>query len=237
MSRASQDLRYRVTELSARQRKLLAHRLRALRHEDATNPQVDAHENSQLVAYAVPAPGKEPDGDDLRRYLAERLPSFMVPAQFVLVPDLPRTQNGKVDRPALASRGFATHTTTDAASPPQTNIERILTGIWSDVLKQDSVGIDDNFFELGGDSLLSIRILAKMREAGWSLTPEDFVRNQTIRAQAAVASPALSASEDRSELPNGMAESQPFDLAGLDADEMSQVSRMLDETDSTKHDR
>ncbi|MCF8002626.1 MAG: amino acid adenylation domain-containing protein, partial [Chromatiaceae bacterium] len=125
----------------------------------------------------------------LRDFLSERLPSYMMPAAIVVLDALPLTAHGKVNRNALpdpdvqpGSQGAA-----QTYVSPTNQTERILAGIWADLLHVEKVGIDDNFFELGGDSILSIRIIARANEAGLTLTTQDVYRFQTVREQASAA--------------------------------------------------
>ncbi|MBI2948523.1 MAG: amino acid adenylation domain-containing protein [Verrucomicrobia bacterium] len=119
----------------------------------------------RLAGYVVLEERGAADSDQLRRYLAERLPTYMVPAAFVFLESLPRTVNGKPDRQALppvqtTRPGFA-----DADARPQTEIERTLAEIWQTVLDRDCISVSDNFFELGGHSLLVTRVRARIRAA------------------------------------------------------------------------
>ena len=127
----------------------------------------------RLVAYvAVPGTGlsaqageagedTDPRGADLRTWLAERLPSYMVPAAVVVLVALPLTANNKVDRRALPAPGW------DGAAGrrPSTPAEQILAGIFADLLAVPAVGADDDFFALGGHSLLAARLVGRVRAA------------------------------------------------------------------------
>ncbi|HWC11103.1 MAG TPA: amino acid adenylation domain-containing protein, partial [Acidimicrobiales bacterium] len=139
-------------------------------HPDVAEAVVVAREDTpgdkRLVAYVVGAGGAPaPPGGDLRRFLAERLPGYMVPGAFVPVDAFPRTPNGKVARPALPAPGRARP---DRATPwvaPRTATEETLASIWSAVLGIEGIGVDDDFFELGGHSLLATQVVARTREA------------------------------------------------------------------------
>ncbi|HEY2292124.1 MAG TPA: amino acid adenylation domain-containing protein [Thermoanaerobaculia bacterium] len=115
-----------------------------------------------LVAWVVAAPGQEPTPAELRAIVARKLPAVMVPSAIVLLPALPRTANGKLDRRALPNPLEAP---TAPFVPPGTAVEERLAAIWAEVLQVERVGIHDNFFELGGHSLAANRVLARVCSA------------------------------------------------------------------------
>jgi non-ribosomal peptide synthase protein (TIGR01720 family) len=146
--------------------------------------------DKRLVAYLVPdaAAAASPNASDLRRSLEQRLPPYMVPAAFVFLPDaLPLTTNGKLDKRALPAPEPERPELGRVAVAPRTPLESRLAAIWRDVLRLDEVGVHDNFFELGGDSILSIHIIARARQAGVPLTPRLLFAHPTIAALAAAA--------------------------------------------------
>jgi amino acid adenylation domain-containing protein len=122
---------------------------------------------------ACVAVGRAPDrpaAADLRAFLGERLPDYMVPATFLLLDDLPLSVNGKVDRCALAALVAAGAEPGRAERPgadrlPATPLEELLANLWADLLGLDRVGVDEDFFELGGHSLLATRLVARLRAA------------------------------------------------------------------------
>jgi amino acid adenylation domain-containing protein/non-ribosomal peptide synthase protein (TIGR01720 family) len=135
----------------------------------------------------------------LRRHLEARLPDYMVPAGFVVLERLPLTPNGKVDRQALPAPDTGRPELEAAYVAPATPAEVTLAGIWAEVLGLEQVGVRDNFFELGGDSILSIQIVARAKDAGLPLTPPMLFQHQTIAGLAAAAAsrPAVvTAAED-----------------------------------------
>ncbi|GLW14755.1 non-ribosomal peptide synthetase [Streptomyces sp. NBRC 13847] len=139
----------------------------------------------RLVAHLVPAPGTSvPPAAELRAFLAEVLPDYMLPAAFVTLDALPLTRNGKVDRRRLPAPDWTAATTAEHRAP-RTEAERILAEIWCALLGIDRVGVEDNFFMLGGDSILSIQVVSRARRAGLTLTPRDLFRHPTIAALAA----------------------------------------------------
>lgn len=125
----------------------------------------------RLVAYVVYQPGADVTASDIRRYLRDRLPPYLVPSLVVAIDAIPLTPNGKVDRAALPDP-FGSAAATAQYEPPRTRLELLLAGIWSEVLKVDRVGLHDNFFDLGGHSLLSLRVAAEVAAStGWRMDP------------------------------------------------------------------
>ncbi|MBD2040241.1 condensation domain-containing protein, partial [Microcoleus sp. FACHB-672] len=127
--------------------------------------------NQRLVAYVV-ADEAYMDGQvsgikssELRSFLKEKLPDYMVPAVFVLLEALPLTPNGKVDRRALPAPDTAMGDLASTFISPRNPIEEVIAGIWTEVLYVERVGIHDNFFELGGHSLLATQVISRLREA------------------------------------------------------------------------
>src|SRR5262249_2964472 len=119
----------------------------------------------RLIAYVVPAKGCAPTASDFHRFLKERLPSYMVPAAFVLMDRMPLTPSGKVDRKSLPDPDAVRPMLRDGFAEPVNETERSLADIWKEVLKVDAVGRFDNFFELGGNSLQATQILSRVRRA------------------------------------------------------------------------
>jgi amino acid adenylation domain-containing protein len=116
----------------------------------------------RLVAYVVAAAEVTPG--EIRAQLRERLPEYMVPANVVMLDELPLTANGKVDREALPKATAQAPTTASIAREPRTEVEQALAAIWREVLGLQRVGVQQNFFDLGGHSLLAGRILYRVRE-------------------------------------------------------------------------
>jgi amino acid adenylation domain-containing protein len=123
----------------------------------------DAGGGQRLVAYVVAQQGEAPEPNALRVHLKKSLPDYMEPSAFVTLAALPLTPNGKVDRTALPAPEGRPEIA--AYAGPRTPIEEALVGIWCEVLRLDRVGVHDNFFDLGGNSLLTIRLVARVREA------------------------------------------------------------------------
>ncbi len=117
-----------------------------------------------LVAYVVSAPAAPAPGTgELRGFLGERLPEYMVPAAFVVLESLPLTANGKVDRRALPAPGNDLLASRSQTQAPRDEVERRLVAIWEELLGLAPIGIADSFFELGGHSLLAVRLMSRLR--------------------------------------------------------------------------
>jgi non-ribosomal peptide synthase protein (TIGR01720 family) len=149
----------------------------------------DQHGHRRLVGYVVTLPGADVTPDSLREYLAGELPQHMVPSAFVSIATFPLTPSGKVDRAALPAPETEIMTAADT-EPPADDREATFCRIFAEVLGIPAVGATDNFFALGGDSILSIQLVSRAREAGWTVTVRDVFRGGTARALAAMATPA-----------------------------------------------
>ncbi|MDG4857632.1 amino acid adenylation domain-containing protein [Streptomyces sp. T-3] len=139
----------------------------------------DRPDERRLVAYVVPSgavPGVEL-ADAVAARAAEALPDYMVPTVVPLPDGLPLTANGKLDRAALPAPDFAAVTT---ARGPSTPAEELLCELFADILGLPQVGVDDSFFELGGDSIVSIRLVARARARGLSISARDVFRHKTV---------------------------------------------------------
>jgi amino acid adenylation domain-containing protein/non-ribosomal peptide synthase protein (TIGR01720 family) len=149
---------------------------------------------SRLVGYV--AGGAELNSERLREALSRTLPDFMLPHRIMILPALPLSLHGKVDRAALPVPEWGVGS--EERVMPRTEAERVLAGIWSAVLGLPEIGVEDNFFELGGDSILSIQVAARAVEAGLRLTPRQVFQHPTVAGLAQVAEPgsrAAAASE------------------------------------------
>jgi len=126
--------------------------------------QEDEPNNKQLVAYIVPSNEQTPTISDLRNFLKQQLPDYMVPSAFVRLEVLPLTPNGKVNRRQLPKPEGLPPELEATYVAPQTEEERTIATIWQAVLNVEKVGIYDNFFDLGGHSLLMVQVHSKLRE-------------------------------------------------------------------------
>jgi amino acid adenylation domain-containing protein len=120
--------------------------------------------NLCLVAYIVPEDGQVLSVGQLRRYLLERLPEYMAPQVFVMLPRLPLLPNGKIDRRALPPPEQDRPQLDHAYTAARNNTEKTIAAIWTELLPVKTVGVHDNFFELGGHSLLAMRLISRLRE-------------------------------------------------------------------------
>jgi amino acid adenylation domain-containing protein len=123
----------------------------------------DTRGEKQLVAYLVPQTEVTLTISELRQFLANKLPGYMVPNAFVILESLPLTPNGKVDRRALKAPEDR-HNNLDKFVEPRNQLELQLVQIWSKILKVDKVGVQDNFFDLGGHSLLAPYLMAEIKQ-------------------------------------------------------------------------
>jgi acyl carrier protein len=123
----------------------------------------DTAGDQQLIAYVAPSSGATLSHDALRASAREKLPDYMIPSTFVVLPAMPLTPNGKVDRAALPPPDRARPDLQRVFVAPRTPVEQALAGIWATILKRTEVGVHDDFFELGGHSLLATRVVSQMR--------------------------------------------------------------------------
>ncbi|MGY3321976.1 non-ribosomal peptide synthetase [Pseudomonas sp. TE3911] len=161
---------------------------RLLEHEavrEAVVLALDSPSGKQLVAYLVSDAEHGPLREALKAHLKAQLPDYMVPAHLIVLDSMPLTANGKLDRRALPQPDPEANRQQYLA--PRNELESTLAAIWCAVLNVQQVGLDDNFFELGGDSILSIQVVSRARQAGIHFSPRDLFQHQTVQTLAAVA--------------------------------------------------
>ncbi|WP_426205167.1 non-ribosomal peptide synthase/polyketide synthase [Pseudomonas sp. TWP3-1] len=151
---------------------------------------VDGISGQQLATWIVASEVLEAEGqgalrDSIKAHLRETLPDYMVPVSWAFLERLPLTANGKLDRKQLPHPEIAQVQEVYAA--PRNQLEQRLAALWQDVLKVERVGLNDNFFELGGDSIISIQVVSRARQAGIRITPKDIFQHQTVQRLATVA--------------------------------------------------
>jgi amino acid adenylation domain-containing protein/non-ribosomal peptide synthase protein (TIGR01720 family) len=151
----------------------------------------DGPDRRRLVAYVVPEIASPVSVKELRSALEQKLPEYMAPSAFVVLSELPRLPNGKIDRAALPAPEHAHGESPVGYVAPRDPVEETLQQIWQQVLGIPRIGIHDNFFELGGDSILSIQIVARANQAGLKLSAKLLFRHQTIAELSQVATLAV----------------------------------------------
>ena len=154
--------------------------------------------DKRLVAYLAARGETQPSASELRAALAQTLPDYMIPSAFILLPALPLTPGGKVDRRALPQRSPSRPRLSNAYVAPRTPLEAHLVRIWEEVLRVAPVGMDDDFFELGGDSLGASRVIAGvLRELDIRLSPRKLFECPCVGAMAtAIAAEPSSSTAD-----------------------------------------
>lgn len=150
----------------------------------------DTPSEKRLVAYLIPNPGGIPASGELRAFLLDKLPDYMVPAAFITMTSFPLTPNGKVDRRALPAPDWASQPRAASYVEPSTSAEKTMAAVWAEVLRLEKVGIHDNLFELGADSLHVFQIVARANKAGIDVTPRQLLQFRTISAVLAQLSDA-----------------------------------------------
>ncbi len=144
---------------------------------------LEAQGNKSLIAYIVP---KFEEGwqiklssTELRHFLQEKLPEYMIPSFFMILESLPLTANGKINRQALPLPTRITEEKTWEL--PRNPIEENLVGIWVEVFQFEPIGIHDNFFDLGGDSFLALKLITKIHQhLDANINIRTFLYHQTI---------------------------------------------------------
>lgn len=133
-------------------------------HEVVIVARENASGEKSLIAYLVPSREQVPTASELRTYLKQKLPAYMVPAAVVLLEAMPKTPNGKVDKRALPAPKAADFAAAEEYVAPATELQSALAKIWESVLDKKPIGIRDNFFELGGHSLLAARLMHRIEQ-------------------------------------------------------------------------
>ena len=159
------------------------------RHPQVKQAVVTVHERTpgdkRLVGYVVSDSATPPQAEELRSYLLDILPDYMVPADYLWLEKLPLTPNGKIDRNALPAVNELPAGEDQAWSAPESEAEQTIAEIWGALLGVPKVGRDSNFFDLGGHSLLMIRVRSKLEEAfGAEIAITELFRHSTVRTLA-----------------------------------------------------
>src|SRR5262249_6426963 len=130
----------------------------------------DAHGEKRLVAYVVGEHGQAPAVSQMRSHLQQTLPEYMTPSFFIILPEMPLTPNGKLDRRALPPPDESRPESEEAYVPAQTPEQEILAAVWMSVLGLERIGIRDNFFASGGDSIRSLQVRIRAQQRGLSFS-------------------------------------------------------------------
>jgi acyl-CoA synthetase (AMP-forming)/AMP-acid ligase II/acyl carrier protein len=161
----------------------------------------------QLIAYVVPVQVESVTPGELRAYLTELLPEYMVPGSFVLLEKFPLTQNGKIDFKALPQPGEAELEPEETYVAPRNSVEETIACIWSSLLGVERVGVNDNFFALGGNSIFAIQLASRLNKAfNLELQLRLIYDQPTVAALAATIVQAQAEQADADELDRLLAE-------------------------------
>ncbi|MFJ6394077.1 amino acid adenylation domain-containing protein [Streptomyces sp. NPDC091972] len=147
---------------------------------------VAAVRDARLIGYVVPADGRAPEAAAVRAHASRTLPDYMVPATVVVLDELPLTPTGKLDRDALPAPDFSAEAVGRA---PRTPVEEVFCTAVAEMFGLDRVGADDSFFALGGDSITSLLLVTRARQAGLVVTPRQIFDEKTPERLAVVAEP------------------------------------------------
>jgi amino acid adenylation domain-containing protein len=182
--------------------------------EEVSSPTIRV--GKRLVAYFTVEQGQVPTSHDLRSFLTERIPEYMIPSSFLVLDALPLTPTGKIDRDAvLAADGAALESEVPQVAP-RSDLEQIIADTWRDALDMDEeVGVDDNFFDLGGHSLLLVLVRGELQEKlGKDIPVAELFEYPTISAlarhleQAQAEEPSFAETQDRAAMQREAARQQ-----------------------------
>jgi len=152
-------------------------------------------DDKRLVAYFVSLAAEEQSVEEVRSFLKEQLPAYMLPAHYIQVDEIPLTHNGKVDEARLppCDRSSITTSQQKQFTAPSGELEETLAGIWAEILRVERIDVHDNFFtDLGGHSLLATQVISRVREAfAVELPLFRFFESPTIAGLAAAVEEAL----------------------------------------------
>jgi amino acid adenylation domain-containing protein len=169
----------------------------------------DAADNKRLVAYVTIKQGQTVATNELRRFLKQKLPDYMVPSGFIFLDSMPLTRNGKVDRERLPDPRSVVTDAGDSFVAPASELEQAIAAIWQETLGVERVSAYDNFFDLGGHSLLMVQVYTRLREIlRTDLSIIDLFKYPTISSLAEYLSQEKGPSSRRSEQDRGKARRQ-----------------------------
>ncbi|SDY51636.1 non-ribosomal peptide synthetase [Lachnobacterium bovis] len=139
----------------------------------------DLDDNKSIVAYYQLKNGLNLEAHELREFVEEQLPAYMMPAHFIEIDKIPLNINGKVDKKSLPKPDMVAHNNT--FEKPETDFEKYIAGIWEEVLNFAPIGLNDNYFEVGGDSIKVIKILSRVHADGYHFEVGDLFAHPTIK--------------------------------------------------------
>ncbi len=162
--------------------------------ETAVLPRTTSVGTKELLAYVV---GERPlTVQEIKHYLSDKLPEYMVPAHFVQLPEFPLNQNGKIDRQALPEPELYGLSDGRDYTAPRDEREAVLAAVLQDVLGLPQIGIHDNYFEIGGDSIRAIQITSRLLQRGWKLEIQDLFALPTIAELGPMLQSAVDANDN-----------------------------------------
>ncbi|HWX43332.1 MAG TPA: condensation domain-containing protein, partial [Blastocatellia bacterium] len=184
LGRASDQVQFRGHRIELNDIEPVLNRHHNVRESIVAAPE-DQTGRRHLTAYIITAGGGDLSTGDLQRHLADELPKYMIPEQFVMLESWPLTEDGKLDRAALTALRVPAVEATAGYVEPQTEIEKKIAAVWRELLKAENVGLNDNFFDLGGNSLLMARACGELRTAlDRDISVIDMFRHPSVGALA-----------------------------------------------------
>ncbi|WP_448041344.1 amino acid adenylation domain-containing protein [Bradyrhizobium liaoningense] len=193
-------------------------------------PRREASGDTRLIAHIVAKPGSRSSASELREFLKGRLPAHAIPSAFLFLDQVPLNAHGKIDRSALLAPTQQETSGPDAAVPARRFTEKVLSDIWIDLLKVESIGVTDNFFDLGGHSLLAGQAMARVARAlGVSLPIKTIFEAPTIDELARRVDEAVAAKPHKpaASVPRLAASGPP--ALSIAQDQMLRIERNLPE--------
>ncbi|WP_454650566.1 amino acid adenylation domain-containing protein [Bradyrhizobium liaoningense] len=193
-------------------------------------PRREASGDIRLIAHIVAKPGSRSSASELREFLKARLSAHAIPSAFLFLDQVPLNAHGKIDRSALLASAPPETSGPDAAVPARRFTEKVLSDIWADLLKVESIGVTDNFFDLGGHSLLAGQAMARVARAlGVSLPIKTIFEAPTIEELARRVDEAVAAKPHKpaASMPRLAASGPP--ALSIAQDQMLRIERNLPE--------
>jgi acyl carrier protein len=187
--------------------------------ETAVLAKPDSSGNKQLVAYVVAHPGQTTDSLELRTFLKDRLPEYMVPALVMLLDEMPLTPSGKINRRALPEPDESARAVVQEFVAPRTAVEGVVAKVWSEILNVEKIGVNDNFFDLGGHSLLATQVISRLKSSFKSNLPLRSLFESPTVAELSAEIVALEAQPGQAEKIAGVLQK----LSGMTPEQMKQL--------------